>query len=690
MAVLLVGPNTVMNVGAGRRALYASLPSAAVTPAIGAGSLSQLAAPLAGWWDASSPIQLIGPGNAPVGTWGAPGSALADLSGGNQNLLSLNTGSFASPQVHPHLSGLLGGAGHPTATPGLLQPALDPGSGWQIPSSSNNGGTNWTLFLVWSRPNWRQGSNADSSPITLVSVGGVPLLQIDSAGGSSRMILFPGAGQTVVATNMTRRHTHSIILRFSQTGGSDLWLDQSRVAHGVGSGFSSFAGPTLLLHDGKTLGSAQCWLHEAAIWTQAISDADIVSVLQYATRWVCGPRRGLYFLVNGQSNAVNYSEVDGAAELLAHGVAWHLGALAYNVLATTTSPTNFTMANGHGIYAIAGTGYPGSFVSDPGDGSDPSTWLLGADGLAVQQAIDSLPSEDLADMAAIIWPWNETDSLRSYGEYSTFHAAALRYLSLLRGMLGDTANKIPLIWWNAIPYGSDDGITMHRQAVQAIAASPTENVLIGNPQTSDSNPRGSSWDPSTGVATGGDTAHRDSVDNLRFAVLAAPVVAHGLMVSGYGDSLTSIPAILPRQGGPAISHVYRSSNTSLILTIAHDSGTDLNVPLQAATGAGFAVMDGGSLTNPARRVTAVACQRIDATHLRVELVSPLQNPSSSCLLFYPYGAEQIGRGNAVTDNFSSVSLPSGWQVNTQLGSAWNVDYPLSATFAGIPLSDTPS
>ena len=689
MAILLVGPNTFMNVGAGRRALYASLPSATFTPATGALSLSQLAAPPAGWWDASSPLQLIGAGNAPVGTWGAPGSALTDLSGSGHNLVSLNTGSTAAPQVQPHLSGLLGGAGHLTTMPGLLQPALDPGSGWQIPSTSINSGTNWTLFLVWSRPNWRQGSNADTSPITLISVGNVPLLQIDSAGGSSRMILFPGTGQAVVATNVTRRHTHSIILRFSQAGGADLWFDQSRVATGVGFGIGTFAGRTLLLHDGMTLGSAQCWLHEAAVWTQAISDANILSVLQYATRWVRGPRRGLYFIINGQSNAINYSEVDGAAALLARGVAWHLGALAYNVLATTTSSKNFTMANGHGIYAIAGTEYPGSFVANPGDGTDPFTWSLGADGQAVQQAIAGLPSEDLADMAAIVWPWNETDSLRSYGEYGTFHAAALRYLCLLRGMLGDTANKIPLIWWNAIPYGSDGGITMHRQAVQAIAASPTTNVLIGNPQTSDSNPRGSSWDLSTGIATGGDPAHRDSLDNLRFAVLAAPVVARGLIASGYGDSLTSIPEALPRQGGPSITHVYRSSNTSLILTITHDSGTDLKVPLQAATGAGFAVMDGGSLVNLIQPVTAIACQRIDATHLRVDLVSPLQNASSSCLLFYPYGGRQIGRGNAVTDNFSSVSLPNDWQASTQLGSAWNVDYPLAATFAGIALSDTP-
>ena len=304
----------------------------------------------------------------------------------------------------------------------------------------------------------------------------------------------------------------------------------------------------------------------------------------------------------------------------------------------------------------------------------------------MQQAVSSLAAEDLSDICAIIWPWNETDSLRLYSEYDTFEAAALRFLSLLRAMLGDTSNKIPLVWWNAIPYGSADGITMHRQVVQSIASNRSQNVIIGNPQTSDSNPRASSWDPTTGIATGGDPNHRDSADNQRFAMLAAAIVAQVLAAGGYADSVSAVPTVLPKTGGPSIVHVYRQTSTTLIITVVHDGGNDLNVPLQAAAGLGFAVMDGGAPGNAGPIVSATSCQRVDPTHLQIVLNAALQSVSSACQLFYPYGPAQIGRGNAVTDNFSIMPMPAGWNLRTDLGINWVLDYPLSATFSGVPLS----
>jgi hypothetical protein len=132
---------------------------------------------------------------------------------------------------------------------------------------------------------------------------------------------------------------------------------------------------------------------------------------------------------------------------------------------------------------------------------------------------------------------------------------------------------------------------------------------------------------------------------------------------------------------------YRASNTSLILTILHDSGNDLLVPLQAANGAGFAVMDGGSVGAPGNIITATAAARIDGTHLSVTLSAAITNASPEVLFFYPYGSTQIGRGDAVTDNAASIAAPASWNISNDLGSAWSVNFPRQATTHPITLSD---
>ncbi|MGC8474785.1 MAG: hypothetical protein ACP5NP_00385 [Acetobacteraceae bacterium] len=693
MSVALVSKASAMGLGQGQIALWRRLGSPApVSPGGFSGPYPSSIPNLSGWWDAGSYAWLLDPSGNPVQSWGQTIATLSDRSSTGSMLVPYAfSGSPGTPVATPRLNGFLGGVGRVAGGSGTLAPALDPDLGWRRIGTATGSGSSWTRYLVWSRPNRRQNSGRDQTPITLLSASGIPVVQIDSAPGSSRMVLFPTGAATVLSTSMERRHTHALVLRYTAGSGVDAWLDGTSVAQAVSNPLPGAPpGPDVYLHDQTLLGAAQCWFHEAACWERALTDSEISILSSAQLRWSRGARKGVMLIFNGQSNAINYTLNDGAAAALAQGVAWYLGALAYNFLASTGGATSYTMQSGHGIYPAVGGLYPGSFLLDPNDGSSPTGWSLGTDGLADQAAIQGLSAEDAPDVAAFVWPWNETDSLRSYSERSTFLAAAERLLQLERAMLSRSAASLPMIWWNAIPYGTPQGIQMHRSVAAAVAADSTQNVVIGNPQTADSNARGAIWDPATGIASGGDTAHRDALDNLRYAYLAAAPVARAVLAAGGGDTMPAIPAGLPVVGGPRITHAFAQTPSSIILTIVHDAGNDLKVPLLAASGAGFQVMDGGSIEQPGALVAATLCTRIDSTHLQLSLATPLVNPPASCLLFYPYGPATIGRGNAVTDNYSDLPAVAGWDIVGDLGTAWRVDYPLAATSDPVPLSSTPT
>ena len=759
MSVVLIGPNNqIMMAAPGRPVLWQPLPAAGGTSTSGSGgggtssggsgaggggggggggaTNPSAIAGLTGWWDAGATTNLQSPAGSPITGFGAAVGSLADKSGAGAALTVFHgASSGTAPIATPRLNGLLGGLGLNTIVPPTLPgsgqqlPLMDPDQGLISAAMPIGSGAAWTLYLVWSRPNWRQSSTA-ASP--LLSVNGTIMLAADNKTGSGRLVLFPGSQQTVLTAALTRRHTHAVILRNIPGTGVDVWLDGTQVATAAPNPLAaSLTEPLLFLHNGSANGGAECWFHEAATWQHALATADIDGLLNCETRWTLGPRKGVQVLVTGQSNSGKALN-DGAWHLLAQGVAWHLGALAYGVVGSWGSPPAATCISGQGIYPVAGTGLPGSFLNDPGDGSSPSTWVLGADGQAVQTWIQvNTAAEDAADIAVILWPWSENDSTRQYSEKASYEAAARRFLSLERGMLSRSVASLPQVWWSAIPFAwgaNDPGMQMQREVVADITADPTQNVTVVLPQTTDSLPRcigGSAlvFNPATGIWSGGDSSHRDILDNQRFGMLAAPLVARAILASEGGDTIAAIPAGIPTAGGPVVTHVYRQSNTTLVVTVQHDCGTDLIVPAtQAALGAGWAVMEGGSVASPGTIVTATACVRLNATQLQITLAQALVNPSTACRLFYPFGATTIGRGNAVTDNLSQVTPPPGWDIATDLGGApglaavfaaaflnvtgfaastltgetmttpWNFNMPVHvpmSTASGVVLSDTP-
>ncbi len=695
MSVVLTGSGQqILMAAPGRPMLQAPLP------------VTMPWAGLTGWWDAGVPAGMLDGAAKPLSAFGASSAAVADKSGAGAPLAVWHAAASGSslPIATPRLNGLLGGLGLNTIVPpnvpsaGQQLPLMDPDQGLISASMNLGSAAAWTVFLVWSRPNWRQSSAAAS---TLLSTAGIEVVAADNDGGQ-RLVLFPGAQQSVLSSVLTRRHSHAVVLRNTPGSGVDVWLDDNQVVTAAPNPMApSLSAPLLFLHNGAVAGGAECWFHEAAIWDRALSSAEIADVLSYQSRWTRGPRKGIQVLVTGQSNCGN-GLIDGAWHLLAQGVAWHLGALGFGVVGSYGAPPAATCIHGEGMYPVPALGLTGSFLNNPGDGSDPSTWGLGSDGLAVQTWLQSnTKAEDAADIAVILWPWSEDDSTRQYSEKATYGAAARRFLSLERGILSRSVASLPQVWWSAIPFdydGNDPGTQMQREVVAAMAADGTQNVTVVLPQTSDSLPRSIGgpalvYDATTGIWSGGDPLHRDIPDNRRFGMLAAPLVARAVLASEGGDAFAVIPQGIPSAGGPVVTNVYRQSDTSLVITVRHDCGTDLIVPAtQAALGVGWAVMDGGSVAMPGTIVTATACVRLNTTQLRITLTRPLANPSASCRLFYPYGTGMMGRGNSVTDNLSMVTPPTGWNIVADLGPGWSLDtavhVPMSIA-SGVVLSDMP-
>lgn len=684
MSILLAGPGRAFDLGTGKRALWRALAGTPYVPPSNAQATPGDIPGASGWWDAGTSAALLDANGLALP--GLPGTvaALADKSGSGRTMTPVFIGGSGVVTAAARVNGLLGGVGRPTGAPGLA-PQLDATLAFQVAGLPMGSGSAWTRYVIWTRPNLRAGTSKNGSPVALLTAGSAVILQLDSVAGG-RLVLFPGAQQTVLSVTMERRHTHAIILRHSPGAGVDAWLDGTQVATGAPNPLPSSTGTTLtFLHDTTSQGSAQCWLHEAACWEGALLPAQINTLISAGPRWKCGARRGMNVLVIGQSNAVNglgpangNSSGTDAWLLTAHGIAWHLGAASYGVIGAVS----VTTIGGHAIYYVrqpAKTGaiyLQGDSIHDPGDGSDPSGWALGADGTGVQNYLTTQDPADIADIVAVMWPWSESDSCRDYSEKAYFQDGATRYMALVRAMLGRTASQLPLVWWNAMPFWTVPGMQMHREVMAAMVADPTLNVVCGMPMTADIDPNGT------------DTNHMASADLIRLGQFAAGPAARAVLASGGGDTVTSIPAGVPSVG-PGIVHAYRESATSIIVTVVHDAGTDLMLPGQAPGGVGWAVMDGGSVASPGAIRTATTCARINATHLRVTLASALTSPTSGCSLFYPYGNTWLYRGNAVTDNAASIAKPAGWDIGNDLvGQRWTQNLPLQATTNPITLSDS--
>ncbi|MBV1795678.1 hypothetical protein [Siccirubricoccus sp. G192] len=385
--------------------------------------------------------------------------------------------------------------------------------------------------------------------------------------------------------------------------------------------------------------------------------------------WPPSGKAGL--LITGQSNAGLFLH-DGGIWIMNQGLAALLGiGRAYydprldglrrldGYALREGAHRNPDMATTYGGRPLWAPGDDGAFlVHQPG--MDPSLWQQGFAGRSLDRFLrELLTARDRAECLGILWIHTEADSRgKRMGDVATHAAAIRRHIGLIRAAFGRPATgpgELPAYGWSPIPYGdSAEGHRAVRAALAEVVADPSQNFRLAIPQTGDSEPR-----------DGQDWSHRDAPDLRLFARRAAYAIAWHQRVR-CGPGLADLPG-----PGPRISLARAESPATTMLTVDHDQGRRLKASRAARDGRGWSVLDQGA----SRAVTAMELMGTDRILLRHE---PCLGGAQRRAIGYCLHGEQVGRGNAVTDDWSAyASLPPG------LGADWRFDFPLQATLLPI-------
>jgi hypothetical protein len=404
----------------------------------------------------------------------------------------------------------------------------------------------------------------------------------------------------------------------------------------------------------------------------------------------------------GQSNAGYAETQDGA--LLAQATSFYLQAAGEPAVLTSWVDKGQagTEVSGIGVMEIVTPAlYNGAFLANSAGASfsaeSAAVATLGTCGAGYSDYVAALSQAQLGQINALVSYWGENDSLEfSPADKGVYKAAIVNLLAQIRNMLSKTAAQLPMLFFGP-PYGLlPNYITyppMLREVWAELDADPAQNFHWAVRQTYDTISRNELWNAGTGVARGGNTdaGHRSATDNVILFKRAALPAARAILEAN-GLSAALIPAALGVGTGPEITDAALSG-TDLMVTVTHDGGDDLVVPLLAAQGVGFSLMDGGTTASPGNIIQAISCSRVDSTHLLVTLASPPVSAHRQCRLLYPWAGEywavqpdtEIGRGCAVTDNFSTIMKPAGYDISAALGNGWGANMPL-----GTPVTVTGS
>ena len=661
---------------------------------------------LTSWWDAS--------------TKPAAGIAITSLQdkAGSANLISSTTSSWI-----PRLAAGLGGVGlEVTQLSGYtieawaptLHPLLDPDLTLSTTLPFGAGGA-LTLDLVWTRPNLRQvlvdhianlfmSATFLGGMSPLITIDGVTVLAISNTGAGDNLVMWPNGTASTLTSNLTPRHTHSIRLRGSHVAGWDVFLDGIKLnSNPVPSQLT--AAPTQgivkLLGTGNS-NSAQCWFHEAYAFSHVLTNSECVNLDAYLTRWKLGVRKGAIMMAVGQSNSGYLADGTNRYRDLCRGVEYLGGLASFTVL--LSNGYQETIRGGHGLIGNADN-YLSAAITD-----DPTTVPLGATGPGIntRNMIQSLPAYLQSEVCGLFAYYSENDAGFGWPLRNQFAGMIKRYNQLARGFpqFGPTrdASNWLLAWNSDIPFSGGEGHASHKAAVKAVVDDPTQNAMLWLLNGVGAIQDGGTFDPATGITTGGDGLHLDRTDDIRAAIYGVEPIARRLAAIGRSENI--IPAGLPVIGGPQVASVTwegsaisgNPGNPTALITISHDAGNDLRIPLLAANGLGWVILDGTIPSQNTPRILGTSCVRISATTLRVKFASaPTQ---SNVLFYYIYYEDNLprannpgspGRGNLITDNYSdTVAVPNvaGFNIGTDLNTVYRIDRPLAAFPLSLSLTIT--
>lgn len=604
--------------------------------------------------------------------WGGASTGLKDRSGNGRNLAAGS--AAAAPRVNRSYGAL---------------DLRDPSAVASVAGADLRGNAAWTLALVFTRADYKANPRGSDAHV-IADLGGQRILQVTERSASNALSLFPAGANATLRAGCPRSLTYGVVLRNQPGQGVTAWVvdaDAGTVAPaatGIACPITATGTLRLLSENG---GSGRLLLHQAGLWARAVTDNEAATLVDACRKYKLGRRRSAGVLFLGQSWAGYAVGNDGVVGDVAMAVQGMIGGPGFSQVDVDPALWNGSTCDAYGLAGAYYEGAPdywttqggqpvwdialsdGAFLDATAGRGSIESWPFGWTGQGLQRFIQNImTAEDRADCIAVLHWHTEQDSKEKQLSDLADHKRALRRLmQLVRAEMGRSAAALPWFQVAAFPYGGNaGGCLMVNQAWGELAAEAAQNFHVALGNTSDVGPRdGSDWD------------HPDQASQQRWGKLAAYGIARVLTDQGLGDSLA--PARLPGRGPEAI-HAEAESATSTLITVRHDQGAALKLNGDAATGNGWWLDDNGV----ERAVSAVAIA--GPAQLRLTHAACTGTVAQRRVAYCSRG-ERTEPGNVITDDWSDQAKAPEADIPALHGAAWNVDFPLRAFPAPMPLSD---